>query len=93
MKPVSKHLITATFFKLSCSPSSISDEDLDTVSNFAKSVYFSNENSKDSLASLRLKYISHGATNDIREVGPCYPAMVTHIKRACYQSGYLWASC
>ena len=89
----SKRTLTDTFTKLSMTPNCIIDQDMVIISNFVKSVYFSSDDINESVSSLRSKYFLHRSDDNFKKIGPSYSALCMHVKRACYQAGYLWGEC
>ena len=95
MKYFSKDALIDVFTKCSQQPDAISNDDIDLIADFVKSVYYPGESnySLTSMANLRLKYFMNRADENLKKIGPSYAAPKKHVMRACYQSGYLWSEC
>ena len=93
MNYASKDDLTGIFSKLSMTPNCIMDQDMIAILDLMKSVYFSPDDVNENLSSLRLKYFLHRCDDNFKKIAPSYSALCMHVKRACYQAGYLWAEC
>ena len=93
MNYASKDDLTGIFSKLSMTPNCITDQDMIAILDFMKSAYFSPDDVNENLSSLRLKYFLHRCDDNFKKIAPSYSALCMHVKRACYQAGYLWAEC
>ena len=84
--------ITDVFTRLGDEPSIISDGDLNILEYFVCHMYSSKKRcqAEININEMRLKKFKLSSNNDLRIVPPSKNALLQHVKRACYQAGYLW---
>ena len=80
--------IAEIFKELSSSPSEITSEHEQAVTKFILLLYRCTPTLP--LAEARLDYLNHTHQETLRSVPPSPAALLQHIKRAAYISGYLW---
>ena len=82
-----KDEFTSVFNELGNQPVEITAAQLDKLEEFLRQLYSITENS---LGAHRLSKFQKSTDDDLRKLLPSKEAFLQHIKRSCYQSGYIW---
>ena len=82
-----KRSIYYCFQRIGSSTKSITAEQLQKVEEFVCVLYGVPQGS---LASIRLRKFQNSTDDDLRKLCPSREALSQHVKRSCYQAGYLW---
>ena len=72
----------------------MNDYQIDILEYFRKKLYSPRAKKlSKSLAQERLIEFECSADNDLRRISMSRPGLLEHVKRSCYQAGYLWKEC
>ena len=91
-QPNRKELLEV-FEKLGCEPEEVTAEQIKVLERFVLRVYYPNKPEIDSLGAARADQFHRQAVSNLRKLPPSLPALRQHIKRACFQGGWLWREC
>lgn len=83
--------ITAAFLEISSCPSSISDFCFSVIERFVVKLYDRTTNSQNVNLTRKQLFAQKGRT--LESIPPTRDALLQHVKRAAYQSGYVWSQC
>ena len=83
-----KDELTALFSKLGDKPAALVNDQIDLLETFVLELYGLSR--EDTLLQGRLNKFTMSTDDDLRKLPPGRDALTEHIKRACYQAGYLW---
>ena len=79
--------ITSVFIDLGYLPETVNDYQIDILEYFLKELYSPcAQKLSESLSQER-------PDNDLRRIPMSRPGLLVHVKRPCYQAGYLWIEC
>ena len=82
-----KDEFTLVFKELGNKPEVVSTDQMEKVIEYVHLLYGVAE---DSLAAHRLKAFLKSTDDDLRKLPPSRAALEQHVRRSCYQAGYLW---
>ena len=86
--------ITSVFVELGNLPEVVHDYQINTLEYFVKKLYSpAAPKLSESLAKERLIRFECSPDNDLRKLPMSRPGLIQHVKRSCYQAGYLWREC
>ena len=81
--------LTKVFQVLSTQPSEISSPQIDEIEKFLKYVYYTSFE-VDSLDIQRMRQFEYNAAASLQSIPPSRNGLTEHIKRACFQGGWIW---
>ena len=82
-----KDELTLVFKELGNQPEVVSTDQMEKVIGF---IYLLYGVAEDSLGAHRVKAFLKSTDDDLRKLPPSRAALEQHVKRSCYQAGYLW---
>ena len=82
-----KDVFTTVFAQLGNKPNEITTNQIDVIEEYVKTLYTT---PRSSLGEIRLEKFLKSSDNDLRKLPPSKDALIQHIKRSCYQAGFLW---
>ena len=74
-------------------PTEITSHHLEILEKFVINVYYSTKSSVKDLDVERMDHFSRLPNSDLRSIAPSRLGLLEHIKRTCFQAGWLWAGC
>ena len=86
-----KGAFTSVFTELGNQPKEVTEVQLKKIEEFVCLVYGVSE--KNSLGAHRLSKFQKSTDDDLRKLPPSREALWQHVKRSCYQAGYIWQEC
>ena len=87
MNAEKKDEFTTVFKELGNQPKDVTTEQMQIIEEFVCLLYGVPQAS---LASIRLNKFQKSTDDDLRKLPPSREALSQHVKRSCYQAGYLW---
>ena len=86
--------VTSVFMELGNLPETIHDYQIDVLEYFLKKIYSpATTKLSESLAKERILKFECNPDNDLRKLPMSRPGLLQHVKRSCYQAGYIWREC
>ncbi len=85
-----KDEFTSVFTELGNQPKEVTEVQMEKIEEFICLLYGASENS---LGAHRLSKFQKSTDDDLRKLPPSREALLQHVKRSCYQAGYLWQEC
>ena len=81
--------LTEVFQVLSEQPTEISTREIDEIEKFVKYVYYTSFEC-DSIDIQRMRQFEYHAETSLRLIPPSRNGLIEHLKRACFQGGWIW---
>ena len=88
-----KDRITHVFRELSNMPESVTEEQMIILECYILFVYSPNVDPSRGLNEYRMLDFECTTHNNLRLIPPSMNALLEHVKRACYQGGWIWRHC
>ena len=85
-----KDEFTKVFGELGIQPSEVTKEQMEKIQQFICQLYGLSERS---LGAHRLSKFQKSTDDDLKILPPSTEALSQHVRRSCYQAGYLWQEC
>ena len=78
------------FAELGNQPREVTTEQMENIERFICQLYGVAESS---IGAHRLSKFEKSVDDDLRKLPPSREALSQHVRRSCYQAGYLWQEC
>ena len=88
-----KDVLTSVFQQLGDTPTELTSQHLEILEKFVMNVYYPTKSSVKDLDVERMNHFSRLPNSDLRSIPPSRLGLLEHIKRTCFQAGWLWAEC